>query len=601
MKVKKKLIKRMLSTVLICTMSMSLFTACTDDKKQAETNKNTEADATDNYPLNLTAIEATTHMGNGINLGNTLEAYGHSSYGTSAATTVYETAWGQPVTTKEMIQGMKDAGFDTIRIPIAWTNMMDFESGDYTIGQAYLDRVAEIVQWAIDAKMFVIINDHWDGGWWGKFGSETESTREEAMNMYVSMWTQIANHFKDYSGYLIFESGNEELGDRLNDRDLCQDSGSLSEDECYEMTNKINQKFVDTIRATGGTNAERFLLIAGYNTNIADTRDSRFVMPTDTATSKLMVSVHYYDPWSYCGTEDNAEWGIKSEYSSLIRSISSLSVFTDKGYGVIIGEYGALPTKDGTLKDNTVEFTSAMLDLCTVYNVCPVLWDRGDFYSKKECKITDTDLAKLFAENNYETESKTDKDTLAAAAQDRLDTASSAAPSERELVIDMDAINAEGSTAWIMWSGYKSTYSVGDKYDAASATGGVVATDAKITGEGTYTVSLDFTGVDGGYDTGFSFSAIGLSNGEILYPGYFIDIKEVKINGEVYTLTAEPFTTADDKICTRTNLYNQWVPDVPPEARTIDGTPADSSAMVVDPAAFTKIESIEVTFDYVAP
>ncbi len=597
---RKKLFKRILSTMLICTMSMSLFTAC-NDKNDTTNNKKNEADAKDSYPLNLTALEATTHMGNGINLGNTLESYGHSSLGIKANMIAYETAWGQPVTTKEMIQGMKAAGFDTIRIPIAWTNMMDFENGDYTIGKAYLDRVAEIVTWAVDAKMFVIINDHWDGGWWGKFGSATESTSDEAMKMYESMWTQIANHFKDYSGYLIFESGNEELGDRLNDRDLCPDSGALSEDECYEMTNKINQKFVDTVRATGGINAERFLLIAGYNTNIADTRDERFVMPKDSAESKLMVSVHYYDPWSYCGTEDNAEWGIKSEYSSLTRSISSLSVFTDKGYGVIIGEYGALPTKDGSLKDNTVEFTSAMLDLCTVYNVCPVLWDRGDFYSKKECKIPHADLAKLFAENNYETESKSDKDTLVTAAQDRLDAASDAAPAERELVIDMDKINAEGSTAWIMWSGYKSTYSVGDKYDSASATGGVVATDAKITGEGTYTVALDFTGVDGGCDTGFSFSAIGLSNGEILYPGYFIDIKEVKINGEAYKLTGEPFTTADDKICTRTNLYNQWVPTVPPEARTIDGTPADSSAMVIDPAAFTKIETIEVTFDYVAP
>ena len=595
---KKKLFKRILSTMLICTMSMSLFTACKDNDK---TDNEKKSDVTDTYPLNLTALEATTHMGNGINLGNTLESYGHSSLGIKANMVAYETAWGQPVTTKEMIQGMKAAGFDTIRIPIAWTNMMDFESGDYTIGKAYLDRVAEIVNWAIDAKMFVIINDHWDGGWWGKFGSATESTREEAMKMYESMWTQIGNHFKDYSGYLIFESGNEELGDRLNDRDLCPDSGSLSEDECYEMTNKINQKFVDTVRATGGVNAERFLLIAGYNTNIADTRDERFVMPKDSAESKLMVSVHYYDPWSYCGTEDNSEWGIKSEYSSLTRAISSLSVFTDKGYGVIIGEYGALPTKDGSLKDNTLEFTSAMLDLCTVYNVCPVLWDRGDFYSKKEYKIPHEDLAKLFAENNYEAEKKSDKETLASAAQDRLDAASSAAPSERELVIDMDKINAEGSTAWIMWSGYKSTYSVGDKYDNTSATGGVVATDAKITGEGTYAVALDFTGVDGGCDTGFSFSAIGLSNGEILYPGYCIDIKEVKINGEVYTLTGEPFTTADDKICTRTNLYNQWVPTVPPEARTVDGTPADSSAMVIDPATFTKIETIEVTFDYVAP
>jgi endoglucanase len=92
----------------------------------------------------------------------------------------------------------------------------------------------------------------------------------------------------------------------------------------------------------------------------------------------------------------------------------------------------------------------------------------------------------------------------------------------------MEAIKAEGSYAWIMWSGYNATYSVGDKYDASSATGGVIASDVKVTGAGTYTVSLDFTGCTNGHDTGFSFSALGLSNGEILYPGYVIDIKEIK-------------------------------------------------------------------------
>ena len=591
---KKKFLERVLSTMLVCTMSVGLFTGCGSGGEKKD-------DAVKKYPLNLTAVEATQHMGNGINLGNTLESYGRTANGTCAHTNVYETAWGQPVTTKEMIKGMKDAGFDSIRIPIAWTNMMNYETGDYTIHENYLKRVAEVVSWAIEAEMFVIINDHWDGGWWGKFGSATEATRESAMDMYKSMWTQIATYFKDYSGYLIFESGNEELGDRLNDRDVCADSGSLSEDECYETTNKINQAFVDTVRATGGINAERFLLIAGYNTNIAATVDSRFVMPTDTAKDKLMISVHYYDPWSYCGTEDNAEWGIKSEYNALNRSLSSMKQFVENGYGVIIGEFAALPTKDGSLKDNTLEFTSAMLDLCTQYDLCPVLWDRGDFYSKKECKIKDTDLANLFLSNNYENESKSSREEVIANAETRYNEAFDIAEAERELVIDMEAIKAEGSYAWIMWSGYNATYSVGDKYDSASATGGVVATDAKITGAGTYTVSLDFTGCTGGHDTGFSFSALGLSNGEILYPGYVINIKEIKLNGEVYTLTAEPFTTADDKICTRVNLYNQWVTKVPEEARSLDGTPADASAMIVDPTAFGDVKTIEITFEYIAP
>ena len=114
----------------------------------------------------MSSIELTKVMGNGINLGNTMEAYGRGSLGTNADVTAYETFWGQPVTTQEMITGMKDAGFDSIRIPVAWTNMMAFETGDYTINPAYLDRVGEIIEYAYNADMYVILNDHWDGGWW---------------------------------------------------------------------------------------------------------------------------------------------------------------------------------------------------------------------------------------------------------------------------------------------------------------------------------------------------------------------------------------------------------------------------------------------------
>ena len=119
----------------------------------------------------LTALEVTELMGNGINLGNTMEAYGRKDLGTEAETARYETFWGQSVTTQEMLDGMKAAGFDTLRLPVAWTNMMAFESGDYTINSAYLDRVEEIAGYARNAGMYVIINDHWDGGWWGMFGS----------------------------------------------------------------------------------------------------------------------------------------------------------------------------------------------------------------------------------------------------------------------------------------------------------------------------------------------------------------------------------------------------------------------------------------------
>ncbi|MCR5425791.1 MAG: glycoside hydrolase family 5 protein, partial [Lachnospiraceae bacterium] len=163
----------------------------------------------------LSAYELGRILGNGINLGNTMEAYGHKD-GTDREVSYYETLWGQPVTTQEMISFYKSEGFDTLRIPVAWTNKMDFESGDYTIAEDYLARVKEIVDYAYAADMYVIVNDHWDGGWWGLFGSADEHKRAAAMEQYISMWTQIAEYFRDYDEHLIFEGANEEIGDRLN-------------------------------------------------------------------------------------------------------------------------------------------------------------------------------------------------------------------------------------------------------------------------------------------------------------------------------------------------------------------------------------------------
>ena len=244
----------------------------------------------------MTALELTFQMGLGINLGNTMEAYGRPHLGTGASPTDYETFWGQPITTADMIRAMKLAGFDSIRIPVAWTNTMDYEKGDYTINPAYLERVEEIVNYALAADMFVIINDHWDGGWWGMFGSADQETRQRAMDLFTAMWTQVGLHFRDYSHQLIFEVANEELGSRLNETSIALDSGYLSEDATYRVTNQLNQAFVDLIRSQGGNNAHRFLLVAGYNTDITRTIDDRFKMPTDTAQDKLLLSVHYYTP-----------------------------------------------------------------------------------------------------------------------------------------------------------------------------------------------------------------------------------------------------------------------------------------------------------------
>ncbi len=541
----------------------------------------------------ITSLEIAHRMGNGINLGNTMEAYGRASVGVGAATSVYETFWGQPVTTPEMIQAMKDAGFDTLRVPVAWTNAMNYESGDYTIGTDYLNRVEEIINYALDADMYVIVNDHWDGGWWGMFGSATQETREAAMELYTSMWTQIATKYEKYDNRLIFEAGNEELGFRLNDKDVAADSGALSDAECYTVTNQINQAFVDTIRSTGGNNADRFLLIAGFGTDITNTCNDAYQMPTDTAKDKLLLSVHYYDPSGYCIWESIADWGTQKDYKSMYDMLEKMTMFTDQGYGIVIGEYGVLNQQNG-MREGTMPYTETFLDVCDYFGYCPVLWDCNDMFMRNEGKIRYEEVAQMYLDHSYAAQSAKSLEEIQTAAKADIDAATAAAP-------EAAGVSENTAMAWIMYSSsdWGVSYSVGDVYDPGSATAGIVATDVEITGEGTYTVGLDFTGTAGGYANSMVFSAVGIANGELLYPGYCIEIKEIKVNGEPYKLTGRPYTASDDQKCTRVNLYNEWVSAAPPEARTAVGNAMYVSPCVMDAATLGNVETIEVTFNYV--
>ena len=569
-----------------------------------------EAEAVDNGVMRegLTALEATRLMGNGINLGNTLEACDNNVGIKTNAPLSYETYWGQPKTTQTMIDGMKAAGFDTIRIPVAWmTNATHLYEGDYTIDADYMDRVEEVVRYARKAGMYVIVNDHWDGGWYGMFGSESAETRALAMEAYKGMWQQIAERFRDYSDYLIFESANEELGGRFDENSplYCSDSvvTYLNDDERYALTNEINQTFVDVVRATGGNNATRLLLIAGYSTNIDQTCDDRFQMPKDTVDSKLMVSVHYYDPWSYCGASSAAsatKWGTVSDYEYMDQQLAKMTKFTEAGYGVVIGEYGALPCSDG-LKDNTLAYHTAFLDACTKYDLTNCLWDCSGLYKRVSQTFADDDILAMYQEKRQANEEGQDYvDVQAAAAAE-----AAAAAAEAPVTFQQDAVVVDDQTAlaWIMWNdgSWALTHSVGDTYNADAISEGLVATNAVITGEGKYTVGLDFTGTAQGYSASVAFAAIGISNGEALYPNYLVNIKEVRINGEIYRLKGRAYTTSDDGLCTRVNLYNEWVTSVPKTARLPGGNLAGATPTPINrnDAVIAEIKTIEIDFEYV--
>ncbi len=351
------------------------------------------------FPDAPSSRELAVMMGNGINLGNTMEACNSNDFTTTYPISQYETMWGQPVTTQEMIHSMWENGFDTIRIPVAWTNTMDFLHGDYAIREEQLARVKEIIDYAYADDMYVIINDHWDKGWWGLFGDRDLSVREDAMTMYVQMWTQISEYFRDYDEHLIFEGGNEEIGDRLNDiGSFNPGGGALSEDECYATANMINQAFVDTVRSSGGNNTGRFLLIPGYNTDIIRTLDGRWTMPEDPAPDRLLLSVHYYTPWFYCGA-GAMSWGTEDETAEMDRLMEALNVY-GKDLGIVIGEYGVLPTSDLTLKPDALLWYNQFRINCDRYGYASCLWDRGDFLNKSTHQWIDPELEDYYRRGN---------------------------------------------------------------------------------------------------------------------------------------------------------------------------------------------------------
>ena len=560
-------------------------------EESAETPANTDIDT-----KSMTALEFSVHMGNGINLGNTHEAYGHGSQAWDTDPKVFERLWGQPNTTQEIIDGMKAAGFDTVRVPVAWTNGMNYESGDYTINPALLDRIGEVIDYCINADMNVIVNDHWDGSWWGMFGSADETTRNNAMEMYKSMWTQIGERYKDYPDNLIFESANEELGDRLNDTDVAKDSGTLSTAECYAATNLINQTFVDLIRSQGSNNADRFLLIAGYNTDIEHTTSPQFKMPTDSADHKLFVSVHYYNPSTYCINKSIDHWGPAKEYKEMNELMERLTKFTDEGYGVIIGEYGVLTDGSSPRPDWELWFNN-FINNCDKYNYVPMLWDCNGLYNKSSCTIPDEGVAKFFTEHsNAAREGMTQEDIVKAAEEG---ISGDLAAAEEKAAEDLAELPDENTAlCWIMYQSgdWSVSYSVGDVFDPTARTEGIKPTNPIITGEGEYTVALDFTDV--GRVSGCQFSAIGITNGEQLYPGCIINIKSIKINGEEVELAGTPYTASDDGKCTRVNLYNQWVKAAPGDARLADGQKDPTAQpLIIDDKQ--PVKTLEVTFDFV--
>lgn len=387
---------RLLSVLAALAVSVSLaLGGCSgggsDTDGGSGTNSGSDSGSGGGAAESNPAMEFAKDMGIGMNLGNTMEAYEATNCEQITYTWIptvgsntpqdYETRWGAAVTTQETIDGMRDAGFSTVRIPVFWGNMMA-DDGTYTINEEYIGRVKEIVDYCMKDELYAVVNIHH----FDEFiirRNDLESCKE----IFDNLWTQIAEYFKDYGDKLVFEGFNEYLGgEQFNE------AGKLTEvpqNKAYELTNALNQTFVDAVRATGGNNAERMLVVSGYWTNIDLTSSDKFIMPNDSAEHRLMVSVHYIDNSMYWTNQIGGQSWL--DYSRAQCELLKKR-FTDNGIPVFVGETTSVYPRSNMAGDalysTSSECLEVLLEMATDYGFVPVLWDTGGAYSRTSCKMT---------------------------------------------------------------------------------------------------------------------------------------------------------------------------------------------------------------------
>ncbi|GAA0877232.1 hypothetical protein GCM10009119_02000 [Algoriphagus jejuensis] len=310
----------------------------------------------------ISSLALAAEMGVGWNLGNSLEAIGG------------ESAWGNPVVTKAFVDEVKAAGFTSVRIPVAWSKFTN--ATNFTIDPTWMNRVQEVVDYAIGNGMYVLLNNHWDEGWM----QPTFAQQVYVNDRLEKMWIQIALHFRDYDDHLLFAGSNEVMVDG--------DYG-VPKPEYYTVQNSFNQTFVDAVRSTGGRNAYRNLVVQAFNTNI-DNAVSFFEMPSDPTEDRLMVEVHYYDPYEFALKEDEVitQWGKDATDPAKTASSGGESFadgqlqkmkvnFIDKGVPVLLGEYCATDKK---AEDNDIyreDFLRYISKSARGHGLVPFYWDNG--------------------------------------------------------------------------------------------------------------------------------------------------------------------------------------------------------------------------------
>lgn len=318
----------------------------------------------------------------GWNLGNTLEA--HNNGQTPEDELKTEEVWGNPVTTQKMIDEVKKAGFETIRIPITWRGHVTVaEDGSITVSEVWLNRVKEVVDYAVNNDMYIIINTHHDIDPENGYYPSTENY--ERSKAYLSaIWTAMAETFKDYDEHLIFESLNEP---RLTGStyEWNFQAGAPECQDAAECINRLNQTFVDIVRASGGNNAQRYLMLPGYDASLDGAMTDLYRLPTDTAENKLIVSVHAYTPYNFAlqspqesGSTDTFSIDASASTKDIDYLMNSLyKKYVSQGIPVVIGEFGARE-KNFNLQDR-LDYYVYYISSARARGISCLVWDNNAF------------------------------------------------------------------------------------------------------------------------------------------------------------------------------------------------------------------------------
>lgn len=301
------------------------------------------------------------HMGPGLNLGNTLDATGLRDYRPEADELEYETCWGNPKTDRKVFAAIADAGFGTVRIPVTWEDHMDEEG---QISEKWMNRVREVADLALSEGLYVVLNLHHEE--WLDLQTEREA---EILVKFEIVWRQIAETFADYDGRLLFESMNEP---RLRDSAYEWTSGTP---EMRDLVNRLNERFVRTVRKTGKKNSTRYLLICPYASTSEEEGMRGLVVPDD---DRIIVSIHMYKPYSFCQKEgEDREWDKPENRKRIAAAFSNMNeIFVEKGIPVILTEFGCVDK--GNLEERTA-WTKYYVEQAAKYHINYIWWDCGAY------------------------------------------------------------------------------------------------------------------------------------------------------------------------------------------------------------------------------